>query len=299
MAETSVSPAVKEIVVRSRKSGILSGSFSFKRLMKLLNYCKKSGIKMEPWVMRFKNVSGGFVSFMVIISFFIVFLSVQLKNPMALYFLLAPLFLVWAFKFIEFILARKAVNPDLWQFLIPLLYCLKEDISPSGKIDLNVALSPILFSKVTPDRSKPYRYGRYHEIVDFVYERDFLTLRLPLRDSNEITIKGKETVTKIKLKKKNANYKTKTKYKYRKQTAFTTEITVNNSGLKAKKRLIIPGHKLKKREKNGREMVSIDNKEKMKSSNPWLKSPEYNLVIGSILNLYKLLEKKEHQNVGM
>jgi hypothetical protein len=101
-------------------------------------------------------------------------------------------------------------------YLAPLLRLLSEDIQNKSKVAIRMDISRIQDKKYSRGTVDIPPSAPYYKITSEKFERDLMTVSLPLHDGNRLVISQREFLTVITKKKKTPRGKYKTKMKYKK-----------------------------------------------------------------------------------
>ena len=121
------------------------------------------------------------------------------------------------------------LSDEFRQFLLPLLEHLEDDIKKNSPVRVEMPLDSLENSKYLKNTSDTYSKGAYHKCVDYLYDRNFLSVTLRLHDGNMLILRGNEFLKKTEKTKQNLRGKTKTKTKYTKKFTFDTRLKVNSA----------------------------------------------------------------------
>ncbi|MFC1849821.1 hypothetical protein ACFL27_06395 [candidate division CSSED10-310 bacterium] len=131
--------------------------------------------------------------------------------------------------------SKLDLRNEFREFLAPLLDNLKEDIKPESDISLDLHLTSVEDKAFFQGKSDKYSKGVYHKCYDHIYERDLLTMSLPLIDGNRLALSGHEYLIKSVKTKRNPRGKYKTKTKYKKKVMFDIRLRINPDKFQIKK----------------------------------------------------------------
>ena len=95
------------------------------------------------------------------------------------------------------------------KFLLPLLEHLQDDIKKNSPVLVEMSLDSLENSKYLKSTSDAYSKGAYHKCLDYLYDRNFLSVTLRLHDGNTLILRGNEFLKKTQKTKQNPRGKTK------------------------------------------------------------------------------------------
>ena len=170
-------------------------------------------------VARKKKISLGVCIASFILALFPAFMGFFYLLPLALVGVLC-IFLVKRYRSFD-------IDDQVRNFVKPVVDSLRYDVKKDAEVAVDIELLPIDNGKFLVKKSPAYAAGPYPKCIDYTYKRDFLKMKMCLRDGNKLVIAVDELLTKTEKTKKNARGKTKTKYKYAKKTDYCLELKVN------------------------------------------------------------------------
>jgi len=274
MAE-KLSPAMGNEISRFIAEKRMEGKYNLKQLIKLISRLEKYDLKIEKRMKIFLILS---------IVFFILSLVTLFIFPFAI---IVTIILAIIFLILRLINKGKDLSNDFRLLLFPFLKELNEDIDLSAKIAIKMPLSKFEDKSNFLETTPVYKKGVYHKCIDFIYEREELSLNIPMRDGNAIDLNVQKLMIKTQKTKRNPRGKSKTKIKYKEIYTFIPQIFIN------KKRFAPNSNNVSGKIKVGNKVIKDKIVIKTKNKRP----VDIALLIEKILVMYQNLTLAEQKGV--
>ncbi len=210
------------------KSGSLKGSWKFSELLKLLDELANFDLLV---LKRRKLMLGLCITcFVLAFVFFIITMATQFIPMVAVLVLLIAGGITTAVFYKRF--KGEDIDDDLRLFVKPLLEVLAEDIREDSTIEVDCMVRPLNSKEFNKGKGEKYSKGVYPACYDYTYDRDFLTMKIRMRDDNRLVLSIKDHMVMTERSKTNPRGKTKTKSSYKRKTSCDVDIRVNGNAFK-------------------------------------------------------------------
>ena len=179
---------------------------------------------------------------------------------------------------IEVRLGKLDVSNNVRQIALPFLAVLREDTPRDSSLQVRIDLTKAMDKSKKKEKRPPYKRGRYHKIVDTLYQDPWFAGSAQLADGSRLRWEVEDDVVHSQCSKRNARGKYKSKSKYTKRSLLHVTVSLPLRNYQFGEIGKVQGTRSAVSANDKRTVVKLSRKLKSRSLEPFHVSELVNLV---------------------